>query len=128
MPNPRLLLLRGGTVISMDGPDGVLPVGDWGAMHRSGIRAGGTALVLGGGADRVLDPMSLLLSEGSYTAGNAYGESVYPAVIAALGHGSLGPEKMITKRVALDDAVKEAFGALLDPAGAAHQVKVLVHP
>ncbi|WKK23975.1 2,3-butanediol dehydrogenase [Streptomyces olivoreticuli] len=193
----------------------------WGAMHRSGIRAGQTALVLGGGpvglavllalraagagyiavsepggaraelaerfgADRVLDPtavdaaatvraatgglgvhaafdtagfkstldtglaairkhgslvnlalwehqveidpMSLLLSEGSYTASNAYGENIYPAVIAALGHGALRPEKMITKRVALDDAVKEAFGTLLDPAGAAHQVKLLVHP
>ncbi|MEU5424965.1 hypothetical protein AB0H73_05060 [Streptomyces olivoreticuli] len=126
MPNPRPLLLRGGPV----GLAVLLALRAAGAGYiavsqPAGARAEPAEQF---GADRVLDPMSLLLGEGSYTAGNAYGESVCPAVIAALGHGSLRPEKMITKWVALDDAVKEAFGALLDPAGAAHQVKVLVHP
>ena len=57
---------------------------------------------------------------GSWTFPNTY----WPRVIDLIASGILPAKKIVTKRIRLDDVVREGFDALLDPAGG--HLKILI--
>jgi (R,R)-butanediol dehydrogenase/meso-butanediol dehydrogenase/diacetyl reductase len=54
----------------------------------------------------------------------AYPTHYWPRVIRMIATGLLPAAKVVTKRIRLENAVKDGFGALLDPSGA--QLKILI--
>ncbi|WP_341485759.1 2,3-butanediol dehydrogenase [Thioclava sp. GXIMD4215] len=54
----------------------------------------------------------------------AYPTYYWPKVIDLIATGAIPASKIVTKKIKLDDAVKEGFDALLDPAG--NHLKILI--
>ncbi|WP_460273151.1 2,3-butanediol dehydrogenase [Celeribacter sp. ULVN23_4] len=54
----------------------------------------------------------------------AYPTHYWPKVVDLIASGAIPAEKVVTKKIVLDEAVTEGFDALLDPAGA--HVKILI--
>ncbi|KAF3915501.1 hypothetical protein ABW21_db0202584 [Orbilia brochopaga] len=71
--------------------------------------------------------LNLLVFEEKKILGVAtYREGDYQEVIDAISNGKIrNPEKLITAKIALEDAVKDGFEALM---GSREHVKILVHP
>jgi len=67
-------------------------------------------------------PNTVVLKERQLQGTIAY-RNVYPAVMALMAQGYFNAEKLVTKRIALDDIVAEGFEALV--AEKSH-VKILV--
>ncbi|WP_424934280.1 2,3-butanediol dehydrogenase [Amaricoccus macauensis] len=57
---------------------------------------------------------------GSWT----YGTHFWPRVAKLISTGMIPDEKLVTRRIALEDAVRDGFDALLDPAG--DQLKIII--
>jgi (R,R)-butanediol dehydrogenase/meso-butanediol dehydrogenase/diacetyl reductase len=54
----------------------------------------------------------------------AYPGQLWPRVMRLIASGQIPAKKVVTKTVSLDNAVKEGFDPLLDPAGT--QLKILI--
>ena len=72
--------------------------------------------------DAAFHPNTVVLKERQLQGTIAY-RNVYPAVMALMEQGYFNAEKLVTKRIALDDIVTEGFEALV--AEKSH-VKILV--
>lgn len=73
-------------------------------------------------ADAVFQPNSVVLKERQLQGTIAY-RNVYPAVMELMTQGYFSAEKLVTKRITLDDIVADGFEAL---AAEKSQVKILV--
>ena len=72
------------------------------------------------------NPNVLVFSEKKVMGSLVYRHE-FPATIAQMGEGRIKAEGYITKKIVLDDIVKEGFGALTGPEKKTH-VKILVTP
>ncbi|MWA01576.1 alcohol dehydrogenase catalytic domain-containing protein [Actinomadura sp. LD22] len=86
----------------------------------------GRAVAVSQGRPVELDPDILMLTEINYTGSFAYNGLDFPAVIQAIADQRLRPDALISDRIALDDAPRLGYEALLEH-GSEH-VKILVHP
>jgi 2-desacetyl-2-hydroxyethyl bacteriochlorophyllide A dehydrogenase len=71
-----------------------------------------------------IHPNKLVFKERKYLGIATYVQGDFQDVIDAIAQGKMKPEKMITKRIQLDQVEKEGFAALIHDK--ANQVKVLV--
>lgn len=96
-------------------------------LALDGIRAGGTLVVTSiweGGIQ--YNPNSIVLTEKKIVGSICYCND-FPSTIAMMGDNRIKAEGYITKRIHLDDIVKEGFGTLTGPDKKA-QVKIIVTP
>ena len=70
------------------------------------------------------NPNNLVFGEKKYTAVLGYQKPDFHYVIKALGEGALQPDKMITKKIKIDEVVEEGFRALINDKD--NQVKILI--
>ena len=74
--------------------------------------------------DNPLDWFAVTFKDVDIRGSWAYPTHYWPRVIRMIATGLLPASKVVTKRIQLDNAVKEGFDALLDPAGT--QLKILI--
>lgn len=74
--------------------------------------------------DNPLDWFAVTFKDVDIRGSWAYPTHYWPRVAQMIASGALPAEKVITKRIGLDEAVGEGFDALLDPAGT--QLKILI--
>jgi threonine dehydrogenase-like Zn-dependent dehydrogenase len=71
-----------------------------------------------------IHPNKLVFKERKYMGIATYVEGDFQEVMDAISEGRMKPERMITKRIQLDEVEKEGFATLINDK--ANQVKVLV--
>lgn len=71
-----------------------------------------------------IDANNVVLKERNIVGTIAY-RDIFPATIDLVAKGKFSADKLVTKKIALDDIVEEGFEALLHEKS---QVKILVHP
>ncbi|MCA8878357.1 MAG: 2,3-butanediol dehydrogenase [Rhodobacteraceae bacterium] len=74
--------------------------------------------------DNPLDWFAVTFKDVDVRGSWAYPTHYWPRVIRMIASGMLPAAKVVTRRIRLDDAVREGFDALLDPAGT--QLKILI--
>ncbi|ANS73480.1 butanediol dehydrogenase [Paenibacillus yonginensis] len=74
--------------------------------------------------EAAIHPNQIVMQERNIAGIIGY-RDVFPAVISLMEQGYFSAEKLVTKRIALDDAVEQGFEALLKEK---NQVKILVTP
>lgn len=87
------------------------------------VRSGGTAVLVGMGADEISLPVALLQTREIRLTGTFRYAHTWPAAIALAASGAVDLDRMVTGRVGLDRAVEA-----LDPDPAAEHVKMIVRP
>ncbi|MFJ8819567.1 zinc-binding dehydrogenase [Amycolatopsis thermoflava] len=98
------------------------------AAALDGLRSGGTSVVVAMSHGHVqVDPGTLLTSEKTVTGSFAYWHQDFQGVIDAIADGRLRPERLVTSRIPLTDAVDRGLRHLLD-GGRETEVKVLLTP
>lgn len=74
--------------------------------------------------DNPLDWFAVTFKDADIRGSWAYPTHYWPRVADLIATGRLPAERIVTKRIRLDDAVGEGFDALLDPAGT--QLKIMI--
>ena len=91
------------------------------------IRHNGTMVVTSIWENEVsINPNTFIFSEKTIVGTIAY-RNEFPAIMAMMNDGRIKAEGYITKKISLDDIVKEGFGSLTGPEKKNH-VKILVTP
>lgn len=87
------------------------------------VKVGGEAMIVSIFENRAsVDPKDIVLNERNVTGIIGY-RDVFPAVISLMAQGYFSAEKIITKKIKLDEVIEEGFEALLKER---NQVKILV--
>lgn len=89
------------------------------------VKVGGEAMIVSIFENRAsVDPKDIVLNERKVTGIIGY-RDIFPAVISLMAQGYFSAEKIITKKIKLDQVIEEGFDALLKER---NQVKILVKP
>ncbi len=92
------------------------------------LRPDGTLVYVAMGHEELpVHPLTLMLTEVNLTGSNAYDDSDFAGVIAAVADGRIDPSGLISSEIGLDDIVTAGFDHLFD-GGRTTEVKMLVRP
>lgn len=126
---------QSGATIAASAPDGVDATFDCAGIGAASfdpalaaLRPGGTFVMVAMGHENLsVPPLSLMLTEVNLTGSNAYDDTDFAAVVAAVVDGRIDPSPLISSVIALDEVITAGFDHLF-AGGRTTEMKMLVTP